>query len=272
MKTTALLAFISLLILSTTGCGSSADESGVSAADTMKVETRADSVAMRAYEFMGGPDAWAALPAIRFDFASGNDTSRTLRASHLWNRKTGEYRVEMPRGGDSTYVALFNVNTREGDVYLNGQQVDSTTENQMMEQAYSRFINDTYWMLMPTKMMDPGVERTYVADSSTSQIDVVRLQFEEVGLTPGDTYWVYVDKNSGRVEKWAYRLQGHPPDHVPRPIGWTDYKSFETPAGTITVSERKVGNGFAIYTDNAAVPDEMPEGAFSDPNPILSDS
>ncbi len=265
-------ALLSLALLIFTGCRESPRQDTGAAADTMIVETMADTVAMRVYEAMGGPDTWAALPYLQFDFAGGNETSRTLRARHLWNRVTGEYRVEIPAGEDSTYVVLFDVDTREGDVFLNGADVDGETEQQMLEQAYTRFINDSYWLLMPVKMMDPGVRRTYEADSSANGTDVVRLSFEGVGLTPGDRYWVYVDHETGRVQQWAFHLQRQPADHVPQPIRWTDYKSIDTPAGTVTVSERKVGDGFVIYTDNVDVPEELPEGAFSDPNPILLDS
>lgn len=261
-----------IVLLLATACEESPRDEGRVTADTLTVETRADSVAMRVYLAMGGPDAWASLPYLRFDFAGGTDTSRTVRARHLWNRQTGEYRVEMLAGGDSTYVALFDIDTREGDVYLNGTEVDSTVEQQMLQQAYGRFINDSYWLLMPVKMMDPGVERVYEADSSSSGRDVVRLSFDGVGLTPGDQYWVYVDEETGRVDEWAFLLQGHPRDHTPQPIQWRGYKSIDTPGGTITVSERKVRNGNVTYTDNVDVPAELPEGAFTDPNPILSDS
>lgn len=268
---TPLLGLLALSLFATAGCDAPGGEPAT-VADTMVVETMADTVAMRVYDSMGGPQAWAALPHLQFDFATGNDTSRTLRARHLWNRATGDYRVEMPAGQDSLYVATFNVNTREGDVYLNGEAVEGESKDELLEQAYARFINDSYWLLMPVKMMDPGVQRSYEADSSTDAMEVVRLSFDSVGLTPGDQYWVYVDRESGRVDHWAYHLQRQPADHIPRPIRWTDYKSFDTPHGTITVAERKVGDGFVIYTDNVEVPDELPEGAFSDPNPVLIDS
>jgi len=266
------VALLTILILVSACADSTHNQAGPAPADTMRVETRADTVAMNAYEALGGPNAWASLPYLRFDFASGSDTSRTLRASHLWNRTTGDYRVEMHAGGDSTYVALFNVNTREGDVYLAGEEVEDAAEQQLLEQAYGRYINDTYWLLMPVKMMDPGVTRTYLPDSSTSETDVLRLSFDEVGLTPGDQYWVYVDKNSGLVEKWAFRLQGHPRDHVPQPIQWVAYKTFNTPAGSIQISERKIRDGSITYTDNVDVPENVPVGAFTDPNPILQGS
>lgn len=265
--------FCVVLLILLTGCvDSTGDQAGIAPADTIHLESRADSAAMKAYDALGGPNAWASVPYLRFDFASGDETSRTVHASHLWDRTTGDYRVEMQAGEDSTYVALFNVNTRDGDVYLDGQAVDESTEQEMLERAYRRFINDSYWLLMPVKMMDPGVTRTYLPDSSTAEMDVLRLSFDDVGLTPGDQYWVYIDNNTGRVDKWAFHLQNHPPDHVPTPIQWRGYKSIETPTGSIEVSERKIRNGSITYTDNVDVPESPPEGAFSDPNPILQGS
>ena len=259
-----------LLLTSACGGGESAD---TNAADTLEVSTRADSVAMMVYDEFGGPSAWASLRYLRFDFGGGTDSVRNVRAHHLWDRMTGRYRVEMPVSEDSVYVALFNVNTKEGDVYLNGAPVDSTQKDELMSRAYQRFINDSYWLLMPVKMFDPGVTRTYVADSSGGDMEVIRLSFADVGLTPGDQYWVYVDKESGRVDHWAFRLQSHPPDHVPQPIQWTAYKTLQAPGGEILVAERKVrSNGSVTYTDSVAAPAEVDDAAFTDPNPRLMGS
>lgn len=254
---------ILVLLFATTSCH---EDPGPHA---LPLETRADSVAMQVYEYFGGSRAWAALPYLRFDFATGTESSRTLRASHLWNRTTGDYRLETPAGQDSVYVTLFNVHTQQGSVYLNGERVEEGRAAELLQSAYRRFINDTYWFLMPVKMFDPGVSRSYEADSSDAQTDVLRLSFEGVGLTPGDQYWIYVDRETGRVERWAYRLQSHPPDHVPAPLRWTDYRTIETAAGPIRIAERKVGSASAIYTDNVAAPASVDDGAFSDPNPRL---
>lgn len=267
LRRTGPLLFVTLLVAA--ACSEPAADGPGIAAELPALETRADSVAMQVYEAYGGPAAWSALRYLRFDFATGSDTSRSVRARHLWDRSTGDYRLEMPSGEDTVYVALFSVNSREGDVYLNGAEVDSVREAELLESAYRRFINDTYWLLMPVKLLDPGVNRTYVADSSDAERDVLHLSFGDVGLTPGDQYWVYVDRETGLVDQWAYRLQGHEPDHVPEPIAWAGHKTLETPAGPIVVSERKPRPGFVLFTDNVAVPTEVPDGAFTDPQPML---
>lgn len=271
-----LITTVGLLTILFAACGDApqADQTQADAAavDIPELTSRADSIAMEVFEAYGGPEAWASLPYLRFDFAGGDETTRNLRASHLWDRMSGDYRLEMMGGGDTVHVALFNVNTREGEVYLNGSPVDTTRRAELLEQAYGRFINDSYWLLMPVKMLDPGVRRTHLSDSSTTDTDVLQLSFEDVGLTPGDRYWVYIDSETDRVREWAFHLQSHPEDHVPTPIEWAGHKTLQTPDGDILVAERKVGPGFVLYTDNVAAPDDLDEGAFSDPTPMLSGS
>lgn len=254
-------------VLLIAGCAAETEGPPVPTRADFQLTTQADSVAMAAYEALGGPEAWASVPYIRFDFAAGQDGGRQLIASHLWNRMTGEYRVEWRRGADSTYVVLFNVNTQEGQAYLNGEPVPAEQNSDLLQRAYRRFINDTYWMLMPVKMLDPGVQRTYVPDSSDADTDVIRLSFESVGLTPGDQYWVYVDKATGRVEEWAFELQSGNRGRYT----WAGYEEFAAPAGPVSVSTAKpaVGGNRTLYTDHVEIMETVPEGMFTDPQPRL---
>lgn len=266
-KIASFLLLIPLLAASV-GCSERGDENTASA--TMpEMETKADSVAMTVYSAYGGPEAWSALPYLRFDFASGNEDSRRVSGRHFWDRMTGDYRVEMPAGEDSTYVVLFNVNTQEGNAYLNGAEVEGEREAELLASAHRRFINDSYWLLMPVKLFDPGVTRTYLPDSSNTEVDVLHLSFGDVGLTPGDQYWVYVDKETGLVDQWAFRLQSHPRDHVPQKITWAGYTTFNTPHGEVVFSQQKPRDGSVLFTDNVDVPTEAPEGVFTDPQPML---
>lgn len=259
--------FLSALLAA--GCaGESAPEVSATAdAEVPSLETRADSVAMQLYEALGGPEAWQSLPYLRFTFAVGQEGERQPVAHHLWNRQTGDYRLEWEEGSDSSYVALFNTDTQEGQVYLNGESVDSSENDELLEQAYRRFINDTYWFLAPVKVFDEGVRRAYVADSSDAETDVIRLTFEDVGLTPGDRYWLYVDEETGMLDRWAFHLQGMPEDASPRFSRWTGYETLSAPAGSVRVATRKeaVGGDGAIYTDNVEAPTDVPEALFTDP-------
>jgi hypothetical protein len=236
--------------------------------DLPPLRTRADSVALRVYEAMGGPEVWSAARYLQFQFGRESDGVRQVFRKHAWDRWTGQYRVEWQQGLDSAYVVLFNVNTRQGRAYLNGGAVPTSAEAALLADAYEGFINDTYWLLMPVKLLDPGVYRTYVPDSSNAVQEVIELAFGSVGLTPGDRYWVYVNRATGLVDRWAMVLQGNP-TAAPRVNQWTDYQTFETPAGALRLAVRKQGARSALMTDGLVVSVTVPPDLFTDPRPRL---
>ncbi len=213
------------------------------------LSTRADSVAMRAYEAVGGPAVWNTIRYLRFDFANEAGGDARMVARHLGDRFTGDYRVEWAQGPDTTVVVLMNVNDRHGHAYVNTVEADTAFADALVDRAYRRYINDSYWMLVPVKLFDAGVTRTYVADSSSAAFDVIKLSFQDVGLTPGDQYWLWVDTQDGMVRRFAFLLQGWG-DRPPSTYEWTRYLEFETPQGVAKISARKdaAGRDFSMLT------------------------
>ena len=262
-----------------TGCSSESDSAEP---ELPALETKADSVAMQMYQSLGGPSAWAAAPYLRFNFGIERNGEEQVVARHLWDRQSGDYRLEWSTGPDSSFVALFNVDAfgetaseqvgaQAGSVYLNGESVDSAATAQRMTEAHRRFVNDTYWLLAPLKVFDPGVNRSYVADSSDAEHDVITITFGEVGLTPGDQYWMYVDTETGRLDRWAYHLQNMPEDASPRFFDWTGYETFKTPDGAVQLATRKesAGGPVAILTNALDLPTSVPSEMFTDTAPRL---
>ena len=237
------------------------------------LETYADTLALRVYEASGGPAAWHSLSYLRFNFtvARGGERQRTVR--HFWDRRTGDYRVEQRGPGAESYVVLFNVNTREGQGYWQGDTLEAKSNTEQLEDAYRRFINDTYWLLAPFKLFDPGVNRTYAPDSSDEATEALHLSFGDVGLTPGDQYWLFIDKGTGRLVRWTYVLESDGPETPPRSFVWDDYEEHITPGGPIYFATRKRGVGapFAIYNDAIKTPTLVPADMFTDPDPRLDD-
>jgi len=278
IRRSLITAFLATALLGL-GCASESEPDGTASAvaptDTIELQTRADSVAYRLVQ-THGMDAWASAPYLRFDFGIETPDGQQTIARHLWNRQTGDYRIEWSTGPDSSYVAL--VNAREvqdsrlaGTVYLNGNELTGSADSTARKTAYARFVNDTYWLLSPLKVFDPGVNRSYLSDSSTAEHDVLHLTFNDVGRTPGDQYWLYVSKETGRLDRWAYHLQGMPEKAPPQFYDWTGYRELTAPNGTVRLAERKeaVGADRALLTNNLALPSTPPDGAFSNPEPML---
>lgn len=244
----------------------SAMASGSVVPQHIELANKADSVAMRAFEAFGGPAAWAQIPNLRFDFVVERDGNTAFKRSHLWDRRNGRYRVEYEAGADSTAVVLFDTDTREGTAYINGQAVADTANADLVEGGYHAYLNDIYWLMMPTKLFDEGVSRSIDADSSDASTDVVHLTFDGVGYTPDDRYWVFVDKATGRVKRWTFILQGR--DQA-RTSEWTDYESRTFDGQTIHFAVTKRGASSAILTNQVDVPMQVEDEMFTSPMPML---
>lgn len=260
------------LLASALLAGCAANESPTTTVDWLpSIETRADSIAMQVFEAYGGPDAWSKVRYVRFDFGRESEAVKQVFRSHLWDRHSGDYRLEWSAGDDSTAVVLFNVNDRSGSAYINGEPLDSAATDNFVQRAYRGFINDTYWLLAPIKLLDPGVTRAYVPDSSTAEVDVITTTYEGVGLTPGDQFWFWVDRDTGMMTRWAYQLQGRK-DQAPTNWMWMECTNFEHSAGPVVICPRKSWGDSALMTDGVDLPEMVAEDAFSRPTPMLQDS
>jgi hypothetical protein len=209
-----LIAALALLFAATPAHAGTSDPHAVQVADDV----------MKA---LGGRQKWDALPGLRWTFGSSvNDTVRNSR-HHAWNKHTGWHRVEgKTRAGDA-YVIIHNLNTGEGKAWMNGQAIEGDSLQKLIKRANSMWINDAYWFLMPYKLRDSGVTLAMAGDSTAGGAtwDRIALSFENVGETPGDHYWVYVNRKSHRVERWDMVLQSDSPP--PRTYSWEGWEQHD---------------------------------------------
>jgi len=204
-----------------------------------ETDNKANLVVERLWQAIGGQKAWQKTRYISFRWQVKVDGSIRSDIRHDWDRLENRYRVEGTDRGGKHYVALFNTLTQQGEVYLDGEKMsaDSTTEK-YIDLAYSRYINDTYWLLMPFKLTDPGVNLDYEGKKEINglQCDIIKMTFDQVGLTPGDTYWVYVDEKENLVRRWEYHLQGWDSDRKRSGSDWSGWTNL----GELTLSLDKL--------------------------------
>jgi hypothetical protein len=178
-------------------------------------EPAAVAVAEKTLEAMGGNKAFAGLRTLKFDFVVERDGKEAARVHHVWDRWDGRYRIETINRESKHVLTIFNVQKQgEGRSFMDGKELTGDDLKKALEKGYGRFINDSYWFLMPSKMLDPGVNLASEGESEVDgkAYDVVRLTFGEgVGLTPHDTYWAYVSKASGLMDRWQFVLTGQDP-------------------------------------------------------------
>lgn len=168
----------------------------------------ADDVARRAIDMLAGP-AWEKARYMAFSFNVERDGKIAASYPQRWDRFTGDYRVSGKNRDGKDILVIMNVNTKQGKAWVDGQEAADPTEQ--LTFGYRRFINDTYWLLMGFKTFDPGVTREYAGektDAAGRAYDLVKLSFANVGLTPGDVYWMWVNRDTGLVDQWDMKLEG----------------------------------------------------------------
>ena len=129
------------------------------------------------------------------------------------------------------------------------------------QRANALWTNDSYWFLMPYKLLDPGVHLGYegVIKDSTGRFEKLSLNFTAVGLTPGDRYWVFVDPNSHRVQRWEFILQGQEP-----PAARWSWEGWEVHDGLwFPTAHRQDGTN--VFTNAVETVRGYPAGTFDAP-------
>jgi hypothetical protein len=181
----------------------------------------ADAVALaEAVMKASGAEVWRKVTRIKFNFAGRN--------YHDWDVKNMTDTVTS--GGKTVTVNLNNP----------GNGADQ-------KQAFRQWTNDSYWLLMPLKLGDPGVKlkREAPAEIDGTKYEVLHVSFDKVGLTPDDQYLLYVDPQTHLVRHWDYM----PSQDRKTRMSWEGYQTVKgltlstehkTPRGSLKITQIEV--------------------------------
>ncbi|MGH7725343.1 MAG: hypothetical protein ACREOU_07940 [Candidatus Eiseniibacteriota bacterium] len=207
---------------------------------------------------MGGQEAWDRTMYLAFDFAVSRNDTVLVRRTTRWEKGSNRIRISGTDGKGRPFVVLTDLGKRNPRAWVAGEPQDSAALGALADRAYAIWVNDTYWLLMPYKLRDPGVSLTDAGVDSTGTFRKLHLEFNKVGLTPKDQYWVYVD-GTGHVRRWDMLLQGSK-DGRPRPAIWSEWKKH----GEIELAELRdlPEDGVEIRFENIVAARTTPTGAF----------
>jgi len=155
-----------------------------------------------------GYQSWEDVEQISFTFNVDRPTRKSAR-SWQWDVKN----------------SLVRSTIDTATVQYNKQQVDST-----MMGIDARFINDSYWLLFPFKLVWDRDSFTYkvedtdaVSNKEAIQRKVTISYGDSGGYTPGDIYEFYVDSKY-HITEWTWRKSN---DSVARiRTKWAPPKNF----------------------------------------------
>lgn len=260
---TALLVLFALTLMGcqpeTDGAETSPVASEPDYADRVHVSPDSDAsaiaLAQDVMKTMGGWEAWDATRFVSWHFFG--------RRVHYWDRATGNLRLEFEADEDA-YIVLMNLSDRQGRAWKNGERLEGEELGELLDNGYSAWVNDSYWMFMPYKLLDAGVTlkdagAKPMADGRSAR--VLDLTFADgTGITPKNRYEVYVADDTGLVEQWDFYLEAG--DAEPRFASpWSDWKSF----GAIRLATNHGRN----LDWKIAVHDDLPASVFDDPAPVI---
>ncbi len=222
-------------------------------------DPKAVAAAERTIAAMGGAPAFAALRKLSFDWIVDRGGKEVARYHHEWDRWSGAYVVEGKNREGHVIRTEFNVNDRKGRSWKDGALLEGKELEAALESAYGRYINDSYWLVMPAKLFDPGVNLAWEGEASGAgatgdagaAYDVIRVTFSGVGLTPKDTYWAYCDPTTGLMTRWDFLLQDSETDKRSTFL-WGDWRDVGAPPAKVKLAMRKTapGGGAVIRFEN----------------------
>lgn len=199
-----------------------------------KSDQKAVDLADKVIAAHGGEENWNNTRYIEWNFLGARDL--------LWDKYTGNVRIDFP-GQESTY--LINVNEDTGRVKIGDRELTKADSlAQYIERGKQIWVNDSYWLVFPFKLKDPGVQLKYVGKDTTKngeEAEVISLTFEKVGFTPQNKYKAYIDPQSHLLLQWDFYRNASDSAASFQNI-WTDYQQY----GDIMLSsgrdERELGN------------------------------
>jgi hypothetical protein len=176
---------------------------------------------------------------IEFDFAVFTKGTKVHSVHHEWDVSHRTDEVTWRARDGRALRAKVDLGTKRGKAWKNREPFAGEEARAALGEAFERWTNDTYWLVAPYKVRDPGVLLTSEGEAEVGgkPVDVIRLRFDHVGLTPGDTYRMYVDQASHLVVRWDFVLEGKPGE--PHAWDWTDWKRH----GPIWLATDRVRDG-----------------------------
>lgn len=228
-------------------------------------DPKAVAIANAMQDAMGGLANWQKAHFIRYDFIVQHDGKTVFSRSHLWNKQTGDYRLEEKTKDGKSEIVLFNINTRQGSAYLDGKKVEGAAAAKDVNDAYAAFVNDSWWLDMPWNWLNEGVNLKYLGarKRGSETDDVVQLTFNHVGLTPGDMYHAFVSRGSHLMTHWEYVLQSHQKGSWN--WKWTETNGIKLPSTHVSADGKTT-----ISMGRVEVLDSVDPSYFTDPAHTLA--
>lgn len=220
-------------------------------------DEKAVQIADQMMDALGGQENWEDARYVRF-----TNFRRDRRTTFTWDRYLGRLRIDGRTDAGEPFVILMNINSQQGSAYVDGRELEGEELSEYLTRGNRMWPGATYWFLMPLKWKDPGVKLSYEGKEEIdgTVYDTVHLTFDNVGRSPGDEYWAYINPETHLMDYWKFKLQGG----FEGTYHWT---GWERHGGVLVATERQ-GNDEVIRFENIYIGESIPEKVFTSPEPV----
>ncbi len=187
-------------------------------------DAKAQQLARDLWKASGGEN-WSKVKQLRFTFVVEQDGNQLASAQHEWD----------------VAAQTDHVKWKDKDATVN---IASPAQDELGKSAFARWTNDSYWLLAPLKVLDPGVKLTYEGSKEMdgTTCEVLRMSFAQVGLTPGDQYVLYINPETHLLRSWDYIPKAETVMHGT----WDKYQDF---GGLQLATEHSFGGKMIKFAD-----------------------
>jgi hypothetical protein len=149
----------------------------LAAASISAADDKANAIADEMMTALGGRENWDRARFLRFTFVR-----QGRRLNLTWDRETSRYRLEALNDAGVPYVVVMNVATRQGRAVLDGRPLEARELSEYLTLAMRIWAGETYWLLCPYKLRDPGAILTYDGGRTWEA-------WSWIGFTSASTTW-----------------------------------------------------------------------------------
>ena len=151
--------------------------------------------------------AYDSLQELQWSFPRGHN--------FVWDKAANKVNVQWDK-----YEVSLDPETRTGTASADGASLSGQDATEAVAKAWALFANDSFWLVAPFKVRDPGAERRLVETESGPALLVT---YNTGGVTPGDSYLWILDEN-GRPTAWKMWVSILPVKGLEFSWdGWTSY-------------------------------------------------
>ena len=192
-------------------------------------------------------EAWDTTRVVSWTFAGMNQ--------YVWDRERHWVEAKW-----KDYTVLLKIDEKSGKVWEGETLIEGKEKEELLKEAWKKWVNDSFWMNAPSKAMDPGTQRSLVEGEDGRQ--GLMVSYQSGGATPGDSYLWWLDEK-GLPTSWQMWVSVIPIGGLE--VSWEGWKTLETGA---KVSESHTISGITLEVSDIRGASSI-QGLMGADNPFL---